>query len=99
MSHKIRIFVVYKDISTACEIFQFNRFKWIILLNHFAKAIPVIFFFGSMINLAYYLGALQYFILKLSWLINVMMGTSPTESINVRKFCSIIIKIGLYNNF
>ena len=35
-----------------------------------------------MINLFFYLGVLQYFTIKLSWVINFLMGTSATESIN-----------------
>jgi pyrimidine nucleoside transport protein len=43
---------------------------------------PVLIFFGAVINVLYYLGAVQYALLKLSWCINVVMGTSPTESVN-----------------
>lgn len=30
----------------------------------------------------YYLGVLQYVILKVAWILNFVMGTSPTESMN-----------------
>ena len=43
---------------------------------------PVVIFFGSFVNLLYYFGAIQYIILKVSFLINTIMGTSPTESMN-----------------
>ena len=43
---------------------------------------PVIIFFGAFINLMFYLGAIQYLILKLAWIVNSLMGTSPTESMN-----------------
>lgn len=62
-----------------------RRLMWkfsLLNLNSKFKALPVIIFFSAMINLFYYLGILQYFILKLSWVINKLMGTSPTESIN-----------------
>ena len=35
-----------------------------------------------MINVLYYVGAVQYLIVKMGWLINFLMGTSMTESIN-----------------
>ena len=42
---------------------------------------PVLIFFSSIINVLYHYGVVQYFILKVSWVINKTMGTSPTESI------------------
>lgn len=42
---------------------------------------PVLIFFSSIISLLYYIGALQYFILKISWVINFLMDTAPTESV------------------
>ena len=43
---------------------------------------PVLIFFSAVINLLYYFGVIQYFILKVAWVINMIMDTSPTESIN-----------------
>ena len=43
---------------------------------------PVVIFFGSLVNVLFHFGAIQYIILKVSFIINVIMGTSPTESIN-----------------
>jgi pyrimidine nucleoside transport protein len=45
------------------------------------KAMPVAIFFSSVINLLYYFGVLQYFLLKVSWFIHIVMQTSPTESV------------------
>lgn len=42
----------------------------------------VVIFFGSIVNLFFHLGLIQYLILKVSFVINFIMGTSPTESIN-----------------
>ena len=42
---------------------------------------PVAIFFSSVINLLYYFGVLQYFLLKVSWFIHKVMQTSPTESV------------------
>jgi len=46
-----------------------------------SKAMPVAIFFSSVINLLYYFGVLQYFLLKVSWFIHKVMQTSPTESV------------------
>ena len=43
---------------------------------------PVVIFFSACVNLLYYIGAIQYAILKLSWVVNKLMRTSPTESIS-----------------
>jgi nucleoside permease NupC len=43
---------------------------------------PVVIFFGSIVNLLFYLGVIQYLILKVSFAINFLLATSPTESIN-----------------
>ncbi|CAF0781890.1 unnamed protein product [Brachionus calyciflorus] len=53
-------------------------------LDHYFifKACAVIIFFGAMVNFFYYIGLLQFVILKLSFVINKLMGTSPTESVN-----------------
>jgi pyrimidine nucleoside transport protein len=39
-------------------------------------------FFSAIINLLYFLGAIQYVILKVAWIVNFLMGTTPTESMN-----------------
>jgi nucleoside permease NupC len=43
---------------------------------------PTLIFFSSVINVLYYIGAVQYFIVKMGFLVNFLMGTSMTESIN-----------------
>ncbi len=43
---------------------------------------PVLVFFSAVIQLLYYFGAVQYVILKIAWLVNTLMDTSPVESIS-----------------
>ena len=43
---------------------------------------PVVIFLGSIVNVLFYFGAIQYIILKVSFVINLIMKTSPTESMN-----------------
>ena len=52
------------------------------MIYFISKGLPIAIFFGGIVNLLYYLGAVQYVILKFSWLINKLMDTSPTESMN-----------------
>lgn len=48
----------------------------------FAFAIlPVIFFFSFFISILNYLGALQWFIMKLGWILQKLMGTTVCESV------------------
>ena len=42
----------------------------------------MIVFFSAIINMLYFLGAIQYVILKVAWVVNFLMGTTPTESMN-----------------
>ena len=53
-------------------------------VDHFFafKAMPVVIFFSAIVNILYYFGAIQFFLLKIAWVMNKLMGTSPTESIN-----------------
>lgn len=43
---------------------------------------PVVIFFSAVVNVLYHYGAVQYFLIKIAWLINFLMKTSPTESVN-----------------
>ena len=43
---------------------------------------PTLIFFSSIINVLYYVGGIQYFLVKFGWFVNFLMGTSITESIN-----------------
>ena len=43
---------------------------------------PVVIFFSAIVNILYYFGAIQFVLLKIAWVMNKLMGTSPTESIN-----------------
>ncbi|XP_062128423.1 solute carrier family 28 member 3 [Drosophila sulfurigaster albostrigata] len=48
----------------------------------FAFAIlPVIFFFSFFINVLYYLGAMQWVVIKLGWILQAILGTTVCESV------------------
>ncbi|XP_067357399.1 sodium/nucleoside cotransporter 1 isoform X1 [Channa argus] len=52
--------------------------------NIFAfQALPIIVFFSSVMSILYFLGVMQWLILKISWVMQITMGTSPTETLSV----------------
>ncbi|XP_031603153.1 sodium/nucleoside cotransporter 1 [Oreochromis aureus] len=52
--------------------------------NIFAfQALPIVIFFSSVMSVLYYLGIMQWLILKISWVMQITMGTSSTETLSV----------------
>ncbi|XP_015253701.1 PREDICTED: sodium/nucleoside cotransporter 2-like [Cyprinodon variegatus] len=47
------------------------------------QALPIVVFFSSVMSVLYFLGAMQWLILKISWLMQITLGTSPTETLSV----------------
>ncbi|XP_031978771.1 sodium/nucleoside cotransporter 1-like isoform X2 [Corvus moneduloides] len=47
------------------------------------QTLPIIVFFSCVMSILYYLGVMQWLILKISWLLQVSMGTTPTETLSV----------------
>lgn len=47
------------------------------------QALPIIVFFSSVMSILYFLGVMQWLILKISWVMQVTMGTTPTETLSV----------------
>eukprot|EP00095_Tigriopus_kingsejongensis_P009513 snap_masked-scaffold624_size122968-processed-gene-0.7 protein:Tk09513 transcript:snap_masked-scaffold624_size122968-processed-gene-0.7-mRNA-1 annotation:"hypothetical protein DAPPUDRAFT_306527" len=46
------------------------------------KTLSVIYFFSFCVSMLFYLGALQFVVLKLGWLLSVTIGTTAAESLN-----------------
>lgn len=44
--------------------------------------LPVIFFFSFMVSILYYLGAMQWFVLTVGWVLQIILGTTVCESVN-----------------
>ena len=44
------------------------------------KTLPIIIFVSSIVSVLYYVGAMQWIILKIGWLMHALLGTSATES-------------------
>ncbi|XP_054631794.1 sodium/nucleoside cotransporter 1 [Dunckerocampus dactyliophorus] len=47
------------------------------------QALPIVVFFSSVMSVLYFLGIMQWLILKISWVMQVTMGTSPTETLSI----------------
>uniref|UniRef100_A0A3Q4AVZ8 Sodium/nucleoside cotransporter n=1 Tax=Mola mola TaxID=94237 RepID=A0A3Q4AVZ8_MOLML len=55
-----------------------------LIANIFAfQALPIVVFFSSVMSVLYFLGIMQWLILKISWLMQITLGTSPTETLSV----------------
>ncbi|XP_077424597.1 sodium/nucleoside cotransporter 1 [Vanacampus margaritifer] len=71
---------IFLDYTKAGSLFVFGD-----LINDiFAfQAMPIVVFFSSVMSVLYFLGLMQWLILKISWIMQVTMGTSPTETLSV----------------
>ncbi|XP_073475280.1 sodium/nucleoside cotransporter 1 [Aquarana catesbeiana] len=78
LGEQIQIFLNY---TTAGSGFVFGT----TLINEvFAfQALPIVVFFSCVMSILYYIGIMQYAILKISWLMQVTMGTTATETLSV----------------
>ncbi|XP_065590377.1 sodium/nucleoside cotransporter 1-like isoform X3 [Cyrtonyx montezumae] len=47
------------------------------------QSLPIIIFFSCVMSILYYLGVMQWLILKISWILQVSLGTTPTETLSV----------------
>ncbi|XP_069723296.1 sodium/nucleoside cotransporter 1-like [Phaenicophaeus curvirostris] len=47
------------------------------------QTLPIVVFFSCVMSILYYLGAMQWIIIKISWLLQVSLGTTPTETLSV----------------
>eukprot|EP00063_Salmo_salar_P005471 XP_013980306.1 PREDICTED: sodium/nucleoside cotransporter 2-like isoform X1 [Salmo salar] len=52
--------------------------------NIFAfQALPIVIFFSSVMSVLYFLGIMQWLIIKIAWVMQITIGTSPTETLSV----------------
>ncbi|XP_071943638.1 solute carrier family 28 member 3-like [Antedon mediterranea] len=77
LGDKVTIFL---DFTDAGSEFLFGE----LYTNHFFafKVLPVVIYFSSVISVLYYLGAMQFVIEKIAWLMQYTMKTSAGESLN-----------------
>ncbi|XP_076825166.1 sodium/nucleoside cotransporter 1-like [Clavelina lepadiformis] len=75
LGHLVETFINYVDVAAA---FVFGAS---FADHYFAfKVLPLVLYFSSFISILYYLGAMQWIILKLAWLMQISLNTSATES-------------------
>ncbi|XP_073435468.1 sodium/nucleoside cotransporter 2 [Dendrobates tinctorius] len=78
LGEQIQIFLNY---TTAGSGFVFGE---TLIKEVFAfQALPIVVFFSCVMSVLYYIGLMQYVILKISWLMQVTMGTTATETLSV----------------
>ncbi|XP_076825301.1 sodium/nucleoside cotransporter 1-like [Clavelina lepadiformis] len=75
LGNLVQVFINFVD---AGVIFVFGKN---FAEHYFAfKVLPLVLYFSSFISIMYYLGAMQWIILKLAWLMQISLNTSATES-------------------
>ncbi|KAG8012646.1 Sodium/nucleoside cotransporter 1 [Nibea albiflora] len=76
LGKQVEIFLKYTE--------EGSKFVFGDLINIFAfQALPIVVFFSSVMSVLYFLGVMQWLILKISWLMQITMGTSSTETLSV----------------
>ncbi|KAH8258096.1 hypothetical protein KR038_005684 [Drosophila bunnanda] len=77
LGNKVATFLGY---ATDGALFVFG--EYLVGADVFAFAIlPVIFFFSFFISILYYLGAMQWVVIKLGWILQQILGTTVCESV------------------
>lgn len=72
---------IFLDYTKAGSSFVFGSD---LIVNVFAfQALPIVVFFSSVMSILYFLGIMQWVILKISWVMQITMGTSATETLSV----------------
>ncbi|KAM4829024.1 sodium/nucleoside cotransporter 2 [Thomomys bottae] len=78
LGNQIQIFLSY---TVAGSSFVFGEE---LVQSVFAfQSLPIILFFGSVMSILYYLGLLQWVIQKITWFLQITMGTTATETLAV----------------
>ncbi|XP_044048015.1 sodium/nucleoside cotransporter 1 [Siniperca chuatsi] len=76
LGHQVQTFLNYTK--------EGSKFVFGDLTDIFAfQALPIVVFFSSVMSVLYFLGIMQWLILKISWVMQITMGTSPTETLSV----------------
>ncbi|XP_021065926.1 sodium/nucleoside cotransporter 1 [Mus pahari] len=78
LGDQIQVFLSYTEAGSS---FVFGE---ALVKDVFAfQVLPIIVFFSCVMSVLYYLGLMQWVILKIAWLMQVTMGTSATETLSV----------------
>ncbi|XP_076978444.1 sodium/nucleoside cotransporter 1 [Tamandua tetradactyla] len=78
LGNQIQIFLSYTEAGSR---FVFGD---TLVTDAFAfQVLPIIVFFSCVMSILYYVGLMQWVILKIAWLMQVTMGTTATETLSV----------------
>lgn len=78
LGNQIQVFLSYTQAGSS---FVFGE---TLVKDIFAfQVLPIIVFFSCVMSVLYYLGLMQWVILKIAWLMQVTMGTTATETLSV----------------
>ncbi|XP_062946713.1 sodium/nucleoside cotransporter 1 isoform X2 [Cynocephalus volans] len=78
LGDQIQIFLSYTEAGSS---FVFGE---TLIKDVFAfQVLPIIIFFSCIMSVLYYVGLMQWVILKIAWLMQVTMGTTATETLSV----------------
>ncbi|XP_005357757.1 sodium/nucleoside cotransporter 1 [Microtus ochrogaster] len=78
LGDQIQVFLSYTEAGSS---FVFGE---ALVKDVFAfQVLPIIVFFSCVMSVLYYVGLMQWVILKIAWLMQVTMGTSATETLSV----------------
>ena len=73
---------------------------WRVALSDNLQVLPIVVYFSSFISVMYYLGAMQWLIFKIAWLMEVSLGTSATETMVAAGLsCVFIYNKMLFSNY
>ncbi|XP_052334537.1 solute carrier family 28 member 3-like isoform X5 [Oncorhynchus keta] len=75
LGHQVEVFLSYAD--TGSRFVFGDKYT-----DHFFafQVLPIVVFFSTVISMLYHLGFMQWLILKVGFMMQITMGTSPTES-------------------
>lgn len=78
LGQQIQIFLSYTEEGSRF-VFGENLIKSVFAF----QVLPIIVFFSCVMSVLYYVGLMQWVILKIAWLMQVTMGTTATETLTV----------------
>uniref|UniRef100_A0A1B0DND1 Uncharacterized protein n=1 Tax=Phlebotomus papatasi TaxID=29031 RepID=A0A1B0DND1_PHLPP len=86
IGHKVTTFLNYANQGAEFVYGEFlissGVFAFVVSIFSVLVVLTVIFFFSFMISVLYYLGVMQWVVIKLGWILQVCLGTTVCESVN-----------------
>ncbi|XP_072478994.1 sodium/nucleoside cotransporter 2-like [Notamacropus eugenii] len=78
LGQQVQVFISY---TVAGSSFVFGN---VLISDVFAfQVVPVIVFFSCVMSILYYLGIMQWVIVKIAWMLQITLDTTATETVNV----------------